>query len=100
MLNLNINTATGVSAITAPASSPAQTVNNLRTDAYTSATAPTPMSAWGTSMAQELSPNSRTLSTIGHKEAGVLSTVMALAASEDPKKNAFQLWLPACTAAA
>ncbi|SET67791.1 hypothetical protein [Nonomuraea wenchangensis] len=46
------------------------------------------------------SPNSRTLSPIGQSEAGVLSTVIAFAASEAPKKNAFQLWLPACTAAA
>ena len=32
-------------------------------------------------------------------DAGGLSTVMKLAASEEPKKNAFQLWAPACTAA-
>ena len=33
-----------------------------------------------------------------HKDAGVLSTVMELPASEEPKKNAFQSD-PACTAA-
>ena len=34
-----------------------------------------------------------------HSEAGVLSTVMKFEASKEPKKNAFQLWVPACTAA-
>lgn len=99
LLNRNISTATGVSAIAAPASSPAQAEADLRTEAYTIATEPTPISACGTRIAHEFSPNRRTLSTIGHSEAGVLSTVIAPAASEAPKKNAFQLWLPACTAA-
>ena len=31
--------------------------------------------------------------------AGGLSTVMAFEASNEPKKNAFQLWDPACAAA-
>ena len=35
-----------------------------------------------------------------HSEAGGLSTVMKFAASKDPKKNAFQLLVPAWTAAA
>ena len=34
-----------------------------------------------------------------YSEAGVLSTVTKLEASNEPKKNAFQLVLPACTAA-
>jgi hypothetical protein len=34
-----------------------------------------------------------------HKEAGVLSTVMKLDESNEPKKNAFQLLVPAWTAA-
>jgi hypothetical protein len=34
-----------------------------------------------------------------HSEAGVLSTVMKFDASNEPKKNAFQLLVPACTAA-
>ena len=34
-----------------------------------------------------------------HKAAGGLSTVMKLAASDEPKKKAFQLLVPACTAA-
>ena len=56
-------------------------------------------SACGTRIDHELNPNSRTDSAISHSEAGVLSTVMELPASEEPKKNAFQLCDPACTAA-
>ncbi len=37
--------------------------------------------------------------SIGHNDSGGLSTVMKLEASEEPKKNAFQLFVPACTAA-
>jgi hypothetical protein len=35
-----------------------------------------------------------------HRKAGVLSTVMKFEESNEPKKNAFQLFVPACTAAA
>jgi hypothetical protein len=35
-----------------------------------------------------------------HREAGGLSTVMKLDWSSDPNRNAFQLLLPACAAAA
>ena len=35
-----------------------------------------------------------------HSDAGVLSTVMKFEASNEPKKNAFQLLVPAWTAAA
>ena len=38
-------------------------------------------------------------SSMTHSDAGGLSTVMKLAASNEPKKNAFQLFVPACTAA-
>ena len=34
-----------------------------------------------------------------HSEAGVLSTVMKFAESNEPKKNAFHDFVPACTAA-
>ena len=34
-----------------------------------------------------------------HRNAGGLSTVMKLEASKEPKKKAFQLLVPACTAA-
>ena len=45
-------------------------------------------------------PNTRADSAITQSAAGGLSTVIALAASNEPKKNAFQLFVPACTAAA
>ncbi len=44
-------------------------------------------------------PKSRTDRPITHKAAGVLSTVIALPASNEPKNNAFQLAEPACAAA-
>ena len=44
-------------------------------------------------------PKSRTESAIGHRDSGVLSTVIELAASLEPKKNAFHDSEPACTAA-
>jgi hypothetical protein len=47
-----------------------------------------------------LNPNSRADSSITHSDAGVLSTVMKLDESNEPKKKAFQLLVPACTAAA
>ena len=59
----------------------------------------TPSSAWGTRMLHELTPKSRADSSITHSDAGALSTVMKLAESKEPKKNAFQLLVPACTAA-
>jgi hypothetical protein len=37
---------------------------------------------------------------ITHMAAGGLSTVMALPASSEPNSSAFQLWEPACAAAA
>ncbi len=94
LLNRNINAATGVSANTAPASSAAPSPLTRRTAAYSSATAPTPSSACGTSTLHELSPNSRTDTSITHSAAGVLSTVMALAASLDPNSIAVQLARP------
>jgi hypothetical protein len=50
-------------------------------------------------MLHELTPKIRAAISITHNDAGVLSTVIEFAASEDPKKNAFQLDDPACTAA-
>ena len=50
-------------------------------------------------MLQELTPNRRAERPITQSDAGGLSTVMKLAASEEPKKKAFQLCVPACTAA-
>ena len=37
--------------------------------------------------------------SIGQSAAGDLSTVMKFDESKEPKKNAFQLFVPACTAA-
>ncbi len=50
-------------------------------------------------MLQELRPKIRAEISIGHKKAGGLSTVMKLEESEEPKNIAFQLFVPACTAA-
>ena len=99
MLKRNISAATGVRATTAPAISPAPAVNQRRTLAYTTPTVATPMSACGTRMLHAFTPNTRADRDMTHSDAGGLSTVMALAASNEPKKNAFQLDEPACTAA-
>jgi hypothetical protein len=50
-------------------------------------------------MLHEFTPKMRAEMAIGHNDAGVLSTVMKFAASDEPKRNAFQLWVAACTAA-
>src|ERR1700677_1615156 len=100
LLNRNISAATGVSASTAPAISPATGPDQRRTAAYSSPTDATPSRACGSSMDHWLKPNIRPDSSITHSDPGVLSTVMKLDESNDPKKNAFQLWVPACTAAA
>src|SRR5436309_2689475 len=100
LLNRNISTATGVSASSAPARMPAQWPNQRLTVACSSHTAATPSSACGTSIDQELKPKIRPDSSIGHRDSGGLSTVMKLDESNEPKKNAFQLCVPACTAAA
>jgi hypothetical protein len=58
------------------------------------------MIASGTSMLQLVKPKIRPESSITHNDAGGLSTVIVLPQSDEPKKNAFQLFVPACTAAA
>ena len=45
-------------------------------------------------------PKIRADSAITHSDAGGLSTVMKFDESSEPKKNAFQLFVPAWTAAA
>jgi hypothetical protein len=62
-------------------------------------TVATPSSACGTRMLQEFTPTTRAAISITHSAAGDLSIVMKLEASSDPKKNAFQLRVPAWTAA-
>src|ERR1700761_3613663 len=100
LLNRNISAATGVSARVRPAISPAAGPNQRRTAAYRTPTEAIPSSACGTSVLQELTPKIRPEISITHSDAGVLSTVMKLEASNEPKKNAFQLLVPASTAAA
>ena len=71
--------------------SPAGGPNQRLTAAYSSSDRPTPSSACGTSMDHWLKPNIRPDISITHSEPGVLSTVMKLDWSNEPKKNAFQL---------
>ena len=99
LLNRKIRTATGVRASAAPAISPAPGPATRLTAAYSSPTDATPMSACGTRTLQLLSPKIRTESPVTHSAAGVLSTVIAFAASDEPKNHAFQLSPPACAAA-
>ena len=97
----NIRTATGVRASTAPARSPAAADPVVRrTVACRSPTEATPISACGASRLQDERPKIRIDNAITHREAGVLSTVIALAASEEPKNIAFHDSDPACAAAA
>src|SRR5438309_10745315 len=88
--NRNISTATGVSASTAPARRPAPGPATRRTARYSTPTVATPMSASGTRIDHDERPNSRTESSMTHSDAGGLSTVIELPASEAPEKNASQ----------
>ncbi len=45
-------------------------------------------------------PKTRPDRAITHSDAGGLSTVMKFDESSEPNRNAFQLLVPACTAAA
>jgi hypothetical protein len=54
----------------------------------------------GTITLQVLNPKRRADNSITHSAAGGLSTVMKLDESIDPKRKAFQLLVPAWTAAA
>ena len=99
LLNLNINAATGVNAMAVAATSPAPADAQRRTVAYRTATAATPSRAWGTRMLHEERPKMRADISITQRAAGGLSTVMKFDESDEPKKNAFQLLVPACTAA-
>lgn len=100
MSNRNISAATGVDASAAPAISPAAGPLQRRTAPYSSPTDATPINACGNSSENEPNPSSRPDSPITHSAAGGLSTVMALPESSDPNSSAFQLCVPACTAAA
>src|SRR4051812_16626412 len=100
LLYRNISALTGVSASTPPAMRPAAGENQRRTAAYRRPTAATPSSAWGTRMLHELTPKRRADRSMAQSARGALSTVIASPASDEPKRNAFQLLEPACTAAA
>ncbi len=99
LLKRNINAATGVSASAVPASRADPAENQRRTARYSTPTAATPSSASGTRMLHEFTPKTRAVNAIGHSDNGDLSTVTAFDASNEPKKNAFQLLVAACTAA-
>ena len=108
LLKRKISTATGVTASAAPASSAAPVPSRSerpaasavrRTLAYSSATVATPISACGTRTLHEESPKIRTARPSTQSAAGVLSTVIQFAASDEPKNHAFQLTLPAWAAA-
>src|SRR5580658_9811322 len=91
LLNRNMSTATGVRAQTPPAMSPAAGPNHRFTAAHVRATVATPSSAWGMRMLQLLRPKILAISSMGQRKAGVLSIVMKLAASDDPKNAALVL---------
>src|SRR5690242_16327165 len=99
LLYRNISVATGVTARSAPAINPAPGPKWRLTITYSSATETTPSSTWGSRIDQVLTPKIRALISIGHNDAGGLSTVIELPASDEPNRNAFQLLVPACTAA-
>ena len=100
LLKRNIKAATGVRASSAPAIRPAAGPDQRLTVAYSRATDPTPIRACGSSIEKEEKPKIRADSTISHKEAGGLSTVIALPASSEPKSHAFSDSVPDLTAAA
>src|ERR1700753_3265879 len=94
----NISSAPGVSASATPAARPATGLATRRTALYSSPTEATPSRAWGTRSDHELNPKIRPDSSITHKDAGGLSTVIELPASSEPKKNALQILVAACPA--
>ena len=94
-----MSTATGVTAITSAAMTPAAPPKERRTAANRMPTVATPISASGSRMLHELSPNSRTERPMTMVASGGLSTVMKLAASKEPKNQAAQSLEPASAAA-
>src|SRR5450756_833106 len=86
-------------AITPP-SAASSCQSHRRTAANCSRTDSTPSIACGASSDHELNPKIRADISSAHRDAGVLSTVMKLEESKEPKKNAFHDRVPACTAAA
>jgi hypothetical protein len=95
-----MTTATGVSAITAAATSPAEAPNQRRTVRYRTTTVATPARAWGARTAHGLNPKARMDRPVSQIDAGGLSMVMNPAASNPPKNQAFQDEAPLAAAAA
>jgi hypothetical protein len=94
-----MRTAAGVRAMTSAAMTAATGPNDRRTMTNRSVTVATPASASGSRMLQELSPKRRTDSPMSIVARGGLSTVMKLAASNEPKNQADQLFDAASAAA-
>ena len=95
-----MTTATGVSASASDANTAAGSPNQRRTRWYSTITVASPARASGSNMLQLEKPKIRPESSITHRAAGGLSTVMKEPGSSEPKKNAFQLSVPLFTAAA
>ena len=100
LLKRNIRTATGVRVSARAARCAAMFPAHRRTRRCRTRTEATPAAASGSSMLQEVNPKIRAERICTHRAAGGLSTVMKLPGSIEPKKNAFQLFVPALTAAA
>ena len=100
LLYRNMTTATGVTASASAARWAATSPAHLRTSRCRISTDATPATASGSRMLHELKPNTRADNACTQKAAGGLSTVMNDPGSMAPKKNAFQLTVPAFTAAA
>ncbi len=86
----NMSAATGVIVTINPASRPAACPDQRRTAPYVRPTVPTPMRACGSSSENDEKPKIRADSPMTHKEAGGLSTVIALLESSEPNSHAFQ----------
>ena len=99
LLSRLIATVIGVSVITSAATRPATGPKTRRTMAYRTPAAATPMTTSGSRRLHVENPNTRADSSMTHSAIGGLSTVMNDAESSEPKKNAFQLWVPLLTAA-
>jgi hypothetical protein len=90
----------GVSVSTAPASSPAAGPATRRSVAHSNASDPTAISACGASMLHDEKPKIRADRAITQIEAGGLVDGDRVGGVERAEKNAVQLCVPACTAAA
>ena len=95
-----MSTAAGVRAMTTAAMVAAAGPKVRRTVSQSRTTVATPANACGSRTLHELRPNSRTDRPMTHRARGGLSIVMKLAASNEPKNQADQLFEAASAAAA